>query len=71
MRATHHVQPGPCLCLRAMRSEAFKGNKSRLPSKPCRSCGRPMSWRKAWARTWNEVRYCSERCRRQGPATHG
>jgi hypothetical protein len=24
-----------------------------------------MSWRKAWAKVWDEVRYCSERCRRQ------
>jgi hypothetical protein len=44
---------------------AFKGNKSHLPSKPCQACGRPMSWRKAWARNWDEVKYCSERCRRE------
>jgi sarcosine oxidase gamma subunit len=24
-----------------------------------------MTWRKAWARSWDEVRYCSERCRRR------
>ncbi|MFN9805960.1 MAG: DUF2256 domain-containing protein [Betaproteobacteria bacterium] len=46
-----------------------KGNKAALPSKPCMACGRPMSWRKAWARTWEQVRYCSERCRRSRPAT--
>lgn len=23
-----------------------------------------MTWRKAWARSWAEVRYCSARCRR-------
>jgi hypothetical protein len=45
----------------------FKGNKSFLPSKPCVACGRPMVWRKAWARTWDSVRYCSERCRREAP----
>lgn len=22
-----------------------------------------MVWRKRWAKTWNEVRYCSDRCR--------
>ncbi len=43
----------------------FKGNKSSLPSKPCAVCGRPMSWRKAWAKNWAEVRYCSEACRRK------
>ncbi|MFN5509854.1 MAG: DUF2256 domain-containing protein [Burkholderiales bacterium] len=46
----------------------FKGNKQSLPSKPCLACGRPMTWRKAWARTWDEVRYCSDRCRAQGKA---
>lgn len=48
----------------------FKGNKAHLPSKPCLACGRPMSWRRAWAKNWDEVRYCSEACRRQktGPA---
>ena len=42
-----------------------KGLKTRLPSKPCVACGRPMSWRRAWARNWDEVRYCSEACRRR------
>ena len=42
-----------------------KGLKARLPSKPCVACGRPMSWRRSWARNWNEVRYCSEVCRRR------
>jgi hypothetical protein len=41
----------------------FKGNKAALPTKPCAACGRPMSWRKRWSRTWAEVRYCSDRCR--------
>ncbi|MCU0954511.1 MAG: DUF2256 domain-containing protein [Hyphomicrobium sp.] len=37
--------------------------KSDLPVKTCNSCGRPFVWRKAWARVWEEVRYCSDRCR--------
>ena len=32
-------------------------------TKICASCGRGMVWRKRWAKTWNEVRYCSDRCR--------
>ncbi len=52
------------------RTSDFKGNKSHLPSKPCVACGRPMSWRKAWAKNWDEVRYCSDACRKQrGNAT--
>ncbi|MEX0740783.1 MAG: DUF2256 domain-containing protein [Pseudohongiella sp.] len=42
---------------------SFKGNKQTLPSKPCKTCGRPMSWRKAWARNWDQVLYCSDKCR--------
>jgi hypothetical protein len=48
-----------------MSEHGFKGNKSTLPSKPCVACGRPMSWRKAWAKNWDQVRYCSEACRRK------
>jgi hypothetical protein len=42
----------------------FKGNKSYLPEKPCVVCGRAMTWRKAWAKNWDDVKYCSERCRK-------
>ena len=49
---------------------SFKGNKQQLPSKPCVACGRPMSWRKRWARSWDTVKFCSERCRR-APNAHG
>ncbi|WP_083966299.1 DUF2256 domain-containing protein [Dyella thiooxydans] len=38
--------------------------KPDLPSKTCLTCGRPFAWRRKWARVWDEVRYCSERCRR-------
>lgn len=48
-----------------MTDRGFKGNKAHLPSKPCALCGRPMTWRKAWAKNWDDVKYCSEACRRQ------
>ncbi|SMC51787.1 DUF2256 domain-containing protein [Cellulophaga tyrosinoxydans] len=38
--------------------------KEHLPSKICIVCQRPFSWRKKWGKTWEEVKYCSERCRR-------
>ncbi len=41
----------------------FKGNKAALPSKPCVACGRPMSWRKRWAKNWDGVKFCSDACR--------
>jgi hypothetical protein len=52
----------------AAAASGFKGNKSYLPSKPCVACGRQMIWRKRWERSWDEVRYCSDACRRAGPA---
>jgi hypothetical protein len=39
-----------------------------LPEKPCLHCGRPMAWRKRWAKTWESVRYCSDRCRAEAAA---
>jgi hypothetical protein len=30
----------------------------------CAHCGRAFAWRKAWARSWDRVRLCSDRCRR-------
>jgi len=41
----------------------FKGNKAKLTSKICVVCGRTMTWRKSWAKNWDEVKYCSDKCR--------
>ncbi|MDX2200119.1 MAG: DUF2256 and DUF3253 domain-containing protein [Phycisphaerae bacterium] len=35
------------------------------PEKICVSCGRRMAWRAKWARTWDQVKYCSDACRRR------
>ena len=35
--------------------------------KPCRTCGRTITWRKKWARDWDDVKYCSDACRRDRP----
>ncbi len=37
-----------------------------LPTKTCAVCGRTITWRKKWARDWENVRYCSDGCRRHG-----
>ncbi len=31
----------------------------------CAVCGLPFSWRSRWKDCWDEVRYCSQRCRRR------
>ncbi len=38
--------------------------KLNLPSKTCVACQRPFAWRKKWARDWDAVRFCSEKCKR-------
>lgn len=42
--------------------------KSELPTKTCAACGRPFTWRKKWERDWENVRFCSDACRRKGGA---
>jgi hypothetical protein len=42
--------------------------KSDLPTKECAVCGRPFAWRKKWARSWEQVRYCSAACIRNKAA---
>lgn len=39
--------------------------KQHLPQKLCAVCGRPFMWRRKWARVWEDVKYCSEACRRK------
>ena len=33
----------------------------------CPHCGKPFAWRKKWARDWDDVRWCSDACRRSRP----
>jgi hypothetical protein len=37
--------------------------KQHLPEKICVQCGRPFQWRKKWERDWEQVKYCSRKCR--------
>ena len=37
--------------------------KNGFEPKICMSCSLPFEWRKKWAKNWNEVKYCSDRCR--------
>ncbi|MBT8240672.1 MAG: DUF2256 and DUF3253 domain-containing protein [Acidimicrobiia bacterium] len=36
-----------------------------LAEKTCASCGRRFRWRKKWERNWDNVRFCSDKCRRR------
>jgi hypothetical protein len=41
-------------------------SRTPLPTKPCARCGRTITWRKAWQRDWDSVRWCSDNCRKHG-----
>ncbi len=47
------------------KGEGFR-NPHGLPTKTCPVCGRPFTWRKKWARDWEQVVYCSDGCRARG-----
>ncbi|MAN39248.1 MAG: DUF2256 domain-containing protein [SAR86 cluster bacterium] len=38
--------------------------KEHLETKTCPVCNKPFTWRKKWRKDWENVVYCSERCRR-------
>jgi len=37
---------------------------SKQADKVCVRCGRTMQWRAKWAKNWEQVKYCSDQCRR-------
>ena len=39
--------------------------KLTLP-KICAACRRPFAWRKKWERDWDNLKFCSDRCRAIG-----
>jgi hypothetical protein len=42
-----------------------KAAADRADTQPCAVCGRTITWRKKWERSWPEIRYCSDACRRR------
>jgi len=47
------------------RNRTGKHESAAVESKTCAACGRTMTWRKRWARNWDEVKFCSDACRSQ------
>ena len=38
--------------------------KLNLPKKICKICKLEFTWRKKWKKDWENVLYCSEKCKR-------
>lgn len=48
-----------------MTAKRLANDKAHLPQKICAVCLRPFVWRKKWAKDWDEVKYCSDACRKK------
>ena len=57
-----------CLMAKHVRKTAngIARAKGALPEKTCIACKRPFAWRRKWARDWDQVKFCSDRCRAVG-----
>ncbi|WP_309917672.1 MULTISPECIES: DUF2256 domain-containing protein [unclassified Arcicella] len=44
--------------------------RSEFPQKTCPVCNLPFTWRKKWEKHWADVKYCSEKCRRNKNTAH-
>lgn len=42
-----------------------RGGTAEPEEKVCAICGRRIEWRAKWADSWEDVRYCSDACRRR------
>jgi hypothetical protein len=49
------------------KEKKIKFTKSNLPEKICLVCNRAFNWRKKWEKCWDEVKYCSDACRKRKP----
>jgi hypothetical protein len=43
----------------------LKGFKQNLPTKICTRCGKLFQYRKKWKLIWDQIKYCSNKCKNQ------
>ncbi|MDB9738596.1 DUF2256 domain-containing protein [Gammaproteobacteria bacterium] len=43
--------------------------KLNLQEKTCKHCQRSFAWRKKWERSWDEVQFCSHKCKLESKKT--
>ena len=54
----------------AMEKRRSVQTKAGVPAaKTCATCGRRIEWRRKWERDWENVRHCSDACRKYKPGT--
>ncbi|MCK2165230.1 DUF2256 domain-containing protein [Thalassospira xiamenensis] len=47
----------------ARNANGKRPEKANLPNKVCMTCHRSFAWRRKWRDCWDDVKYCSARCR--------
>lgn len=45
-------------------------NEPDRKEKTCSVCGRKMEWRSRWAKNWEQIKYCSDQCRKAKRSDH-
>ena len=60
MGAGYAAVEGNCAMPDKAKKRVAQGGRE---AKVCATCGRTMEWRKGWAKNWDEVKYCSDKCR--------
>ena len=50
--------------IRVTQLELLMHKKIHLPTKVCPVCKLEFNWRKKWKKDWEQVIYCSEKCKR-------
>jgi hypothetical protein len=48
------------------RADALRRLEMKHSRKICVVCGREIQWRKKWRHTWQQLKYCSQACRKDG-----
>tara|TARA_B100000700_G_C15036016_1_gene852857 strand:- start:2485 stop:2694 length:210 start_codon:yes stop_codon:yes gene_type:complete len=43
--------------------------KLNLETKVCENCYRSFAWRKKWERDWDEIKFCSKKCKAESKKT--
>jgi hypothetical protein len=45
-------------------------SSTKVENKNCELCGRKIEWRARWAKNWDEIKFCSDQCRRSKKTKH-
>ena len=48
-----------------------RGVKKEVKNCAHQPCGKPFTWRKKWATDWDNVLYCSDKCKKEASTLRG